>query len=106
MEAMMLKRIFFQVQRESMASRGVFDVIGTQEVDTPVELVVECPQQRLESLDCAIVVCAIMRQYVHHVDVARSLQGGNCSVLRDNMVKQLIGDLLRGVASNMGQTLI
>ncbi|GMP33757.1 hypothetical protein CsSME_00006937 [Camellia sinensis var. sinensis] len=44
------------------------------------------------SMDCVIIVCAIIRQYVNHVDVGRSLEGGNCSVLRANMVKKFIGD--------------
>ncbi|KAI8016250.1 hypothetical protein LOK49_LG05G03878 [Camellia lanceoleosa] len=49
--------------------------------------VTDCPQQRHDSEDCAIIVCAVMRQYVHHVDVDRSLQGDNCVILRANMVK-------------------
>lgn len=48
-------------------------------------------------LDCAVVVCAVMRQYVHHVDVARSLQGTNGIVLRANMVKGFVNDISRGL---------
>lgn len=47
------------------------DLIDTQQYDPPLESVVDCPQQRPESLDCAIIVCAVMRQYVRHVDVSR-----------------------------------
>ncbi|KAF5938554.1 hypothetical protein HYC85_022813 [Camellia sinensis] len=54
-------------------------------------------------MDCAIIVCAVMRQYVNHVDVGRSLEGGNCSVLRADMVKRFIRDPIRGVMSNMGR---
>ncbi|KAI8009779.1 hypothetical protein LOK49_LG06G01153 [Camellia lanceoleosa] len=63
----------------------------------PLESVTKCPQQKPDSLDCGVLVCAIMRQYVYQGDVEWSLQGSNCSVLHANMVKALINDLVRGM---------
>ncbi|GMP90129.1 hypothetical protein CsSME_00041396 [Camellia sinensis var. sinensis] len=70
-EALSLKNIVSEVQRQTMGN----DSIDTQEHDPPLESVVDCPQQCPESLDCAIIVCAVMRQFVCHVDVSRSLHG-------------------------------
>ncbi|XP_028087940.1 uncharacterized protein LOC114288621 [Camellia sinensis] len=98
-EAMHVKNIVTEVQRQSLVERGMDDLVATQDFDIPLESVVDCPQQRPEALDCAIIMCAIMRQHVHHIEVGRSLQGGNCSVLRANMVKLFVNDLERGIAS-------
>ncbi|KAI7995225.1 Protein NPG1 [Camellia lanceoleosa] len=57
-------------------------------------------------MDCAIIVCAVMRQYVNHVDVGRSLEGGNCSVLRADMVRKIIGDPVRGAMDVRSQCLL
>ncbi|KAI8024824.1 hypothetical protein LOK49_LG02G00259 [Camellia lanceoleosa] len=102
-EAVKLKNIVTDIQRQSMAANGLDEVVGTQDFDMMVESVAECPQQRAETMDCAIIVCAVMRQYVNHVDVGRSLDGGNCSVLRAEMVRKFVGDPVRGVMSNMGR---
>ncbi|GMP23298.1 hypothetical protein CsSME_00000949 [Camellia sinensis var. sinensis] len=89
--------------RQSMVAHGLEQMVGTQEFDMTVESVVECPQQRPDSMGCAIIVCAIMRQYLHHMEVGRSLKGGNYSVLRSNIVRVFVSDPVRGVASNMGR---
>ncbi|KAI8021267.1 hypothetical protein LOK49_LG03G03135 [Camellia lanceoleosa] len=89
-EAMHVRNIVTEVQRQSLVARGMDDLVATQDFDIPLESVVDCPQQRPEALDCAIIVCAIMRQYVHHIEVGRSLEGGNCSVLRANMERKLV----------------
>ncbi|CAL5428078.1 unnamed protein product [Camellia sinensis] len=102
-EAVKLKKIVTDIQRQAMAANGLEQLVGTQDFDMMVESVSECPQQRAETMDCAIIVCAVMRQYVNHVDVGRSLEGGNCSVLRADMVKRFIRDPIRGVMSNMGR---
>ncbi|GMP69894.1 hypothetical protein CsSME_00028978 [Camellia sinensis var. sinensis] len=92
------KNIVSEVQRQTMGN----DSIDTQEYDPPVESVVDCPQQRPELLlDCAIIVCAVMRQHVRHVDVKRSLHGGNFSVLWAIMVKSFVNDPLRGLKNDL-----
>ena len=48
-------------------------------------------------LDCGVLVCAIMRQYVHRADVERLLHGSNCIILRANMVKAFLNDPTRGL---------
>ncbi|KAI7997595.1 hypothetical protein LOK49_LG10G01229 [Camellia lanceoleosa] len=87
------KNIVTKVQRQSMATHGLDQLVGTQDFDMSVESVAECPQQRPKTMDCAIIVCTLMRQYVNHVDVGHSLEEGNCSVLRANMGKSFICDL-------------
>ncbi|KAI8026107.1 hypothetical protein LOK49_LG02G00499 [Camellia lanceoleosa] len=96
-EALSLKNIVSEVQRQTMGN----DSIDTQEYYPPLESVVDYPQQRPESLDCAIIVCVVMRQYVRHVDVSKSLHGGNCSVLRVIMVKTFVNDPLRGLKNDL-----
>ncbi|GMP39538.1 hypothetical protein CsSME_00010333 [Camellia sinensis var. sinensis] len=96
MEALSLKNIVSEVQKQAMGN----DVIDTQEHEAPLESVVDCPQ-RPESLDCAIIVCAVRRQYVRHVEVRRSLHGGNYSVLRAIMVKSFVNDPLRGLKNDL-----
>ncbi|KAI8006829.1 hypothetical protein LOK49_LG07G02809 [Camellia lanceoleosa] len=97
-EALYLKNIVSEVQRQTIGNES----IDTQDCDPPLESVVDCPQQRPESLDCAILVCAVMRQYVRHVEVGRSLHGGNCSVLRAIMVKSFVNDEVRGLKNDVG----
>ncbi|KAI8000120.1 hypothetical protein LOK49_LG09G01498 [Camellia lanceoleosa] len=81
--------------------RGTVGVLGDDDATQCGELgvvsVTDCPQQRHDSEDCAIIVCAVMRQYVHHVDIDRSLQGDNCVILRANMVKGFVNDHERGL---------
>ncbi|KAI8002516.1 UDP-glucuronate:xylan alpha-glucuronosyltransferase 2 [Camellia lanceoleosa] len=70
------KNIVTDIQRRAMAANSFDQLVGTQDFDMIVESVAECPQQRVETMDCAIIVCVVMRQYVNHVDVGRSLEGG------------------------------
>ncbi|KAI7987112.1 hypothetical protein LOK49_LG13G01106 [Camellia lanceoleosa] len=91
------KNIVSEVQRQTIGN----DSIDTQDCDLPLESVADCPQKRLESLDCAILVCAVMRQYVRHVEIRRSLHGGNCSVLRAIMVKSFVNDEVRGLKNDV-----
>ncbi|GMP42799.1 hypothetical protein CsSME_00012411 [Camellia sinensis var. sinensis] len=62
-----------------------------------LEAVSKSPQQKPGTLDCGVIVCAIMRQYVHRCDVERLLRGSNCIILRANMVKAFVNDLVRGL---------
>ncbi|CAL5354158.1 unnamed protein product [Camellia sinensis] len=97
MEALSLKDIVSEVQRQTIGNQS----IDTQDYDPPLESVMDCPQQHPESLDCAIIVCAVMHQYVRHVEVRRSLHGGNYSVLRAIMVKSFVNDPLRGLKNDL-----
>ncbi|KAI8024768.1 hypothetical protein LOK49_LG02G00113 [Camellia lanceoleosa] len=96
-EALLLKERVTNVMKQSLFELGM-DVLSIEsDFDHVLEAVSRCPQQKAESLDCGIIVCAIMRQYVHHCDVERTLQGSNCSVLRANMVKSFVNDPVRGL---------
>ncbi|KAI7988185.1 hypothetical protein LOK49_LG13G00494 [Camellia lanceoleosa] len=96
-EALLLKERVTNVMKQSLLELGM-DVLSIEsDFDHVLEAVSRCPQQKAESLDCGIIVCAIMRQYMHHCDVERTLQGSNCSVLRANMVKSFVNDPVRGL---------
>ncbi|GMP95336.1 hypothetical protein CsSME_00044421 [Camellia sinensis var. sinensis] len=96
-EALLLKERVTNVMKQSLIELGM-DVLSIEaDFDHALVAVSRCPQQKAESLDCGIIVCAIMRQYVHHYDVERTLQGSNCSVLRANMVKSFVNDPVRGL---------
>ncbi|KAI8013929.1 hypothetical protein LOK49_LG05G03750 [Camellia lanceoleosa] len=90
------ERVSF-VMKRSLRADGIDEVSIAETFNHHLEAVEDCPQQKADSLDCAVVVCAVMRQYVHHVDVARSLQGTNGIVLRANMVKGFVNDISRGL---------
>ncbi|KAI8026827.1 hypothetical protein LOK49_LG02G00721 [Camellia lanceoleosa] len=60
-EALYLKNIVSEMQRQMLDAYGRDDVVEMQDFEILLELVVECPQQRPDSLDCAIIVCAVMR---------------------------------------------
>ncbi|KAI7984783.1 hypothetical protein LOK49_LG14G02035 [Camellia lanceoleosa] len=80
-----MKERVSSVMKRSLRADGIDEVSIAETFNHPLEAVEDCPQQKADSLDCAVIVCAVMRQYVHHVDVARSLQGTNGIVLRANM---------------------
>ncbi|KAI8008835.1 hypothetical protein LOK49_LG07G02831 [Camellia lanceoleosa] len=96
-EALVLKERVSAVMKRSLREDGIDEVSIAETFNHPLEAVEDCPQQKADSLDCAVIVCAVMRQYVHHVDVARSLQGTNGIVLRANMVKGFVNDISRGL---------
>ncbi|KAI7993023.1 hypothetical protein LOK49_LG12G02688 [Camellia lanceoleosa] len=73
-KAVKLKSIVTDVQRQSMAAHGLEQMVRTQEFDMTMESIIECPQQCLDIMDCEIIVCAIMRQYMHHVEMGRYLE--------------------------------
>ncbi|GMQ04738.1 hypothetical protein CsSME_00050062 [Camellia sinensis var. sinensis] len=96
-KALVLKERVTNVMKQSLPELGM-DVLSIEaDFNHVLEAVSRCPHQKAESLDCGIIVCAIMRQYVHHCDVERTLQGSNCSVLHANMVKSFINDPVRGL---------
>ncbi|GMP61423.1 hypothetical protein CsSME_00023898 [Camellia sinensis var. sinensis] len=96
-EAVFVRDTIIEIQRGAVGVLGDDD--ATQFGQLGVEAVTDCPQQKHDSYmeDCAIIMCAVMRQYVHHVDVNRSLQGDNCIILRANMVKGFVNDHGRGL---------
>ncbi|GMP57017.1 hypothetical protein CsSME_00021276 [Camellia sinensis var. sinensis] len=96
-KVLLLKERVTNVMKQSLIELGM-DVLNIEaDFDHALEAMSRCPQQKVESLDCGIIVCAIMRQYVHHCDVEQTLQGSNCSVLRANMVKSFVNDPMRGL---------
>ncbi|CAL5356437.1 unnamed protein product [Camellia sinensis] len=48
-EAVKLKKIVTDIQRQAMAANGLDQLVGTQDFDMMVESVLECPQQRAET---------------------------------------------------------
>ncbi|KAI8022519.1 hypothetical protein LOK49_LG03G00073 [Camellia lanceoleosa] len=72
-EALVLKERVSIVMKRSLRADGIDEVSIAETFNHPLEAVEDCPPQKADSLDCAVIVCAMMRQYVHHVDVARSL---------------------------------
>ncbi|GMP87123.1 hypothetical protein CsSME_00039641 [Camellia sinensis var. sinensis] len=96
-EAIILKKCVANIMKESLCAFGMDERSIETDFSYPLEAVTQCPQQKAGSLDCGIIVCAIMWQYVHHCDVNRSMQGTNYSMLHANMVKSFVNDLIRGV---------
>ncbi|KAI8031075.1 hypothetical protein LOK49_LG01G00645 [Camellia lanceoleosa] len=61
-EALLLKERVTNVMKQSLLELGM-DVLSIEsDFDHVLEAVSRCPQQKAESLDCGIIVCAIMRQ--------------------------------------------
>ncbi|GMP23423.1 hypothetical protein CsSME_00001031 [Camellia sinensis var. sinensis] len=96
-EALVLKERVLNVMKGSLRKDGMDEISIVETFNHPLEAVANCPQQKADSLDCAVIVCAIMRQYVYHADVGRSLQGNNGNVLRANMVKGFVNDPVMGL---------
>ncbi|GMP67439.1 hypothetical protein CsSME_00027424 [Camellia sinensis var. sinensis] len=96
-EAVLLKERVSAVMKQSLREFELDEHSIKANFRQPLESVTKCPQQKPDSLDYGVLVCAIMRQYGYRSDVERSLQGSNCSMLRANMVKALINDPVRGM---------
>ncbi|KAI7980917.1 hypothetical protein LOK49_Contig92G00013 [Camellia lanceoleosa] len=94
-EAVLLKERVSAVMKQSLREFGLDEHSIEANFRQLLESVTKCPQQKPDSLDCGVLVCAIMRQYVYRGDVEWSLQGSNCSVLRANMIKALINYPIR-----------
>ncbi|KAI8002849.1 hypothetical protein LOK49_LG08G03377 [Camellia lanceoleosa] len=62
-----------------------------------LEAVNDCPQQRADALDCAIIVCYIMRQYIHHVRIQKAIEGTTCISARATMVEAFVNDPQKGL---------
>ena len=51
--------------------------------------------------DCGFIVCFIMKQLVHHLDVDKSMGGESCKTMLAGMVKSFVNDQKRSfVAAN------
>ncbi|GMP49103.1 hypothetical protein CsSME_00016200 [Camellia sinensis var. sinensis] len=96
-EALVLKERVSNVMKGSLRKDGIDEMSIAETFNHPLEAVANCPQQKADLLDCAVIVYAIMRQYVYHVDMGCSLQGNNGCVLRANMVKGFINDPVMGL---------
>ncbi|KAI7997855.1 hypothetical protein LOK49_LG10G02439 [Camellia lanceoleosa] len=95
--ATLLKERVTNVMKQTLRDFGLDEQSILANFSSSLEAVTKCPQQKPRTLDCGVIVCAIMRQYVHRCDVERSLQGTNCIILRANMVKAFVNDPARGL---------
>ncbi|KAI8009867.1 hypothetical protein LOK49_LG06G00258 [Camellia lanceoleosa] len=60
-EALVLKERVSIVMKRSLRADGINEVSIAETFNHPLEAVEDCPQQKADSLDCAIIVCAVMR---------------------------------------------
>ncbi|KAI8008469.1 hypothetical protein LOK49_LG07G00678 [Camellia lanceoleosa] len=95
--ATLLKERVTDVMEQTLREFGLDEQSIRANFNSTLEDVTKCPQQKPGTLDCGVLVCAIMRQYVHRADVERSLHGSNCIILRANMVKAFVNDPTRGL---------
>ncbi|KAI7981813.1 hypothetical protein LOK49_Contig12G00016 [Camellia lanceoleosa] len=95
--ATLLKERVTDVMEQTLREFGLDEQSIRANFNSTLEAVTKCPQQKPGTLDCGVLVCAIMRQYVHRADVERSLHGSNCIILRANMVKAFVNDPTRGL---------
>ncbi|GMP64133.1 hypothetical protein CsSME_00025553 [Camellia sinensis var. sinensis] len=76
-------------------------IVETQDLVKELLVIDYCPQQKAGSVDCGIIVCFIMKQLVHHLDVDKSMGGESCKTMRAGMVKLFVNDRKRSfVATN------
>lgn len=95
--ATLLKERVTNVMKQTLREFGLDEQSILANFSSSLEAVTKCPQQKPGTLDCGVIVCAIMRQYVHRCDIERSLKGTNCIILCANMVKAFVNDPTRGL---------
>lgn len=96
-EASLLKSYF----EDYINHRLKVGTVETQDLVKELLVVDYCPQQKLDSNDCGIIVCFIMKQLVRHLDVDKSMGGESCRTMRAGMVKSFVNDRRRSfVAGN------
>ncbi|KAI7991107.1 hypothetical protein LOK49_LG12G02230 [Camellia lanceoleosa] len=103
--ATLLKERVTNVMKQTLREFGLDEQSICTISKNSLEVRTKCPQCKPErksvrtmiGLDCGVIVCAIMRQYVHRADVERSLHENNCIILRANMVKAIVNDPKRGL---------
>ncbi|THG07714.1 hypothetical protein TEA_009663 [Camellia sinensis var. sinensis] len=83
--ATLLKERVTNVMKQTLRDFGLDEQSILANFSSSLEAMTKCLQQKTGMLDCGVIVCAIMRQYVHRCDVECSLQGTNCIILRANM---------------------
>ncbi|KAL7258752.1 hypothetical protein ACSBR1_004785 [Camellia fascicularis] len=71
--------------------------VGPDLFDGTFVSVVDCPQQVLESSDCGIFVCFIIRQYIRGTEVNTMMDGLTPTGLRVAMVDMFLSDPGRGL---------
>ncbi|CAL5334300.1 unnamed protein product [Camellia sinensis] len=54
------------------------------------EIAMNCPQQVDHSLDCGIIVCYLMREYVYNKDIFPNLTKEECHQIRANIIDALL----------------
>ncbi|GMP44182.1 hypothetical protein CsSME_00013232 [Camellia sinensis var. sinensis] len=60
-EALVLKARMSNVMKGSLRKDGMDKMSIAETFNHPLEAVANCPEQKADSLDCAVIVCAIMR---------------------------------------------
>ncbi|GMP68495.1 hypothetical protein CsSME_00028102 [Camellia sinensis var. sinensis] len=90
-EALVLKEQVLNYVRRARQAVSHEDVVAMQDGDRILESIVDYP------LDCAIIVCYIMRQYIHHIPIKRTMEDTNCIGARVTMVRAFVGDPIHGM---------
>ncbi|KAI8007783.1 hypothetical protein LOK49_LG07G03075 [Camellia lanceoleosa] len=86
---------------EDVRDRLKEGTVESQDLVKELLVVDYCPQQKPDSNDCGVIVCFIMKQLVHHLDVDKSMGGESCRTMRASMVKSFVNDRRRSfVAGN------
>ncbi|KAI7986983.1 hypothetical protein LOK49_LG14G01360 [Camellia lanceoleosa] len=68
-------------------------------IDGTLESVMDCPQQAADTVDCAMIVCFLMRQYVQKVEINTTMDGVTTTAYRASMVSTFVNDPVRGLRS-------
>ncbi|KAI8029302.1 Pre-mRNA-splicing factor ATP-dependent RNA helicase DEAH1 [Camellia lanceoleosa] len=92
-EVMFLKKQVLSYVMCTIEAAANDGMASTQDVVAIIESVVDCPQH----LDYAIIMCYVMRQYVHHVDIERTMKDINCISARAAIVRAFVDDPVRGL---------
>ncbi|GMQ03518.1 hypothetical protein CsSME_00049291 [Camellia sinensis var. sinensis] len=66
-------------------------------IDGTLESIMDCPQQAADTVDCAMIMCFLMRQYVQKVGINTTMDGVTTTAYRASMVKTFVNDLVRGL---------
>ncbi|KAI8003445.1 Malate dehydrogenase 2, cytoplasmic [Camellia lanceoleosa] len=63
-------------------------------IDGTLESVMDCPQQAVDTVDCVMIVCFLMRQYVQKIDINTTMDGVTTTAYRALMtivaIRQLV----------------
>ncbi|KAI8027497.1 hypothetical protein LOK49_LG02G00955 [Camellia lanceoleosa] len=95
--ASILKRNVLDYIRRTCLAAGDNAIVCTEDRNMVLEAVINCPQQRADVPDCAIIVCYIMRQYVHNVGIHKAMEDTTCISACATMVEAFVNDPQKGL---------